>query len=72
MKGYRNKPAATVEVIDNEGYFHTGDVGYYDEESTFYIVERMKELIKVQGFQVRHNLRYIITYLLILYDTQPN
>lgn len=52
MKGYRNKPQATAEVIDGDGYFHTGDVGYYDEEGRFYIVERMKELIKVQGFQV--------------------
>ncbi|XP_065205259.1 uncharacterized protein LOC135835097 [Planococcus citri] len=52
MKGYHNKPDATTEVIDDEGYFHTGDVGYYDEEGRFYIVERIKELIKVQGFQV--------------------
>lgn len=52
MKGYHNKPSATAEVIDEEGYFHTGDVGYYDEEGRFYIVERIKELIKVQGFQV--------------------
>lgn len=53
MLGYLNKPEATKEVIDDEQFFHSGDVGYYDECGRFYVVDRMKELIKVKGFQVR-------------------
>ncbi|XP_069685512.1 uncharacterized protein [Periplaneta americana] len=52
MKGYFNRPDATAETIDGEGWVHTGDTGYYDEQGKFYIVDRTKELIKVKGFQV--------------------
>ncbi|KAK9512342.1 hypothetical protein O3M35_000789 [Rhynocoris fuscipes] len=52
MKGYLNNPKATEECIDKDGWFHTGDVGYYDEQGFFYITDRVKELIKVKGFQV--------------------
>jgi acyl-CoA synthetase (AMP-forming)/AMP-acid ligase II len=38
--------------IDNEGWIHTGDIGYGDEEGMFFIVDRLKELIKYKGFQV--------------------
>jgi len=52
MKGYWNNPEATSEVLDAEGWLHTGDVGYADKEGFFYIVDRVKELIKYKGFQV--------------------
>lgn len=56
MLGYHKNPQATKEVIDDDGYFHTGDIGYYDESGKFHIVDRLKELIKVRGFQVRYTV----------------
>jgi acyl-CoA synthetase (AMP-forming)/AMP-acid ligase II len=54
MKGYLNNPRATAESLDSGGWYHTGDVGYADEDSYFYIyiVDRVKELIKYKGYQV--------------------
>ncbi|KAM0733364.1 Luciferin 4-monooxygenase [Formica fusca] len=52
MKGYYNDEKSTRATIDKDGWLHTGDVGYYDEEGYFYIVDRIKELIKYKGYQV--------------------
>jgi acyl-CoA synthetase (AMP-forming)/AMP-acid ligase II len=52
MLGYLNRPEATAQTIDPEGWLHTGDIAYADEEGHFYIVDRAKELIKYKGFQV--------------------
>ncbi|KAG8228602.1 hypothetical protein J437_LFUL009307 [Ladona fulva] len=52
MKGYLGDAEATATTIDNNGWLHTGDVGYYDKESHFYIVDRLKELIKYKAYQV--------------------
>lgn len=52
MKGYIGNAQATSDTIDAEGWLHTGDVGYYDERGEWYIVDRIKELIKFKGFQV--------------------
>jgi len=52
MKGYLNRPQETADSIDREGWYHTGDVGYVDDEDFFFIVDRTKELIKYKGLQV--------------------
>jgi acyl-CoA synthetase (AMP-forming)/AMP-acid ligase II len=52
MKGYLNCPEATAHTLDSEGWLHTGDVAYADEDGYFYIVDRAKELIKYKAFQV--------------------
>lgn len=50
--GYYQNPKATREAFTSDGWFRTGDLGYYDDEGFFFVIDRLKELIKFNGFQV--------------------
>lgn len=52
MKGYHNNPQATSATLTPEGWLRTGDLAAIDDEGFVYIRDRVKELIKVSGFQV--------------------
>jgi acyl-CoA synthetase (AMP-forming)/AMP-acid ligase II len=52
MKGYLNRPDATRAMIDADGWLHSGDIGYADADGDFFVVDRLKELIKYKGLQI--------------------
>ena len=52
MRGYLNRPQDTRATLDDEGWLHTGDIGHADADGHFFIVDRLKELIKYKGMQV--------------------
>ncbi|GJQ66135.1 hypothetical protein Trydic_g4200 [Trypoxylus dichotomus] len=51
-KGYYGNEEATRSTFSPDGWLFTGDLGYYDEDHHFYIIDRLKELIKYKGYQV--------------------
>ena len=55
MKGYWQRPEATDEVLDADGWLHTGDIAVMNEEGYFKIVDRKKDMILVSGFNVFPN-----------------
>jgi fatty-acyl-CoA synthase len=52
MKGYWNRPDATAAAIDPEGWFHSGDVGYLDEDGFLFICDRLKDMVISGGENV--------------------
>jgi fatty-acyl-CoA synthase len=52
MKGYWNRPDATAAAIDAEGWFHSGDVGYVDEDGFLFICDRLKDMVISGGENV--------------------
>jgi fatty-acyl-CoA synthase len=52
MKGYWNNPEATAAAIDPQGWFHTGDVGYCDEDGFLFIADRLKDMVISGGENV--------------------
>jgi len=52
MKGYLNRKKANDEFFDEEGFGHTGDLGYYDDKGTIFFVDRLKELVKYKNNHV--------------------
>lgn len=52
MNGYVGDSDATKSCYDKDGWFHTGDIGYFDENGEWFFVDRLKEIIKYKGYQV--------------------
>ena len=52
MLGYFKRPDETRATVDADGWLHTGDIGHADADGDFYVVDRLKELIKYKGLQV--------------------
>lgn len=52
MKGYWNRPKETSNVLSNDNWLHTGDIGFMDENGFVQIVDRKKDMILVSGFNV--------------------
>jgi acyl-CoA synthetase (AMP-forming)/AMP-acid ligase II len=52
MKGYFGRPEETDTMIDADGWLHTGDIGVVDDDGWWFVVDRVKELIKYKGYQV--------------------
>ena len=61
MLGYHRNKRATKNTV-KDGWLHTGDVARYREDGQYVIVDRLKELIKVKGYQVT-----LFTLVLILF-----
>ena len=55
MQGYWKRPKETANVLSNDGWLHTGDIGYMDDAGYVQIVDRKKDMILVSGFNVYPN-----------------
>lgn len=64
MKGYLNNPTANAETFTADGWLKTGDIGKLAKDGHFYVVDRLKELIKVKGFQVAPAGKYVFSKII--------
>jgi long-chain acyl-CoA synthetase len=79
FRGYLNLPEKTAEVIDAEGWFHTGDVGTVDERGRYRITDRMKDIIITAGgknitpSEIENQLKFspYITDAVVVGDRRP-
>jgi len=55
MKGYWKRPKETSAILSNDGWLHTGDIGFMDDKGFVQIVDRKKDMILVSGFNVFPN-----------------
>jgi long-chain acyl-CoA synthetase len=49
MLGYYNNPEETAKALDEDGWYHTGDVGYEDQDGHFHVTDRLKDLFKLSN-----------------------
>jgi acyl-CoA synthetase (AMP-forming)/AMP-acid ligase II len=52
MEGYLGRPDATAEILDADAWLRTGDLGRVDDDGNVFVLDRIKELVKVSGYQV--------------------
>ncbi|GAA0155501.1 ligase [Lithospermum erythrorhizon] len=52
MKCYLKNPEETINNVDKDGWLHTGDIVYFDQDGYLYVIDRLKEVIKYKGFQI--------------------
>jgi len=52
MSGYLGNPEATASTVDDQGWLRTGDIAYADQDGWFFVVDRVKDLIKYKGYPV--------------------
>ncbi|XP_060066523.1 probable 4-coumarate--CoA ligase 2 [Ylistrum balloti] len=52
MKGYLNNEDATMETVTADGWIKTGDIGYFDKDGHYFVVDRLKDIIKYKGYQI--------------------
>jgi long-chain acyl-CoA synthetase len=79
MRGHWRNEAATAEVIDSEGWFHTGDIGALDDEGYLTITGRKKELIVTSGgknvapavLEDRLRAHFLVSQCMVVGDQQP-
>nr|BFE66011.1 long-chain fatty acid--CoA ligase [Dactylosporangium thailandense] len=79
FKGYWNKPEATAEVIDEDGWFHTGDLGELDDDGFLRITGRKKEIIVTAGgknvapavLEDRVRAHALVSQCMVVGDRQP-